>query len=277
MSDQAALQFALFGASEWLRTQAADVGLLVLGLIPLTAALWVGARRRDSLTKLAQPRHLHRLVPDLGPRGTEGVELLAWISRRSWTRGLLGGAAVLLMGAAFLGPVRGHALVPVSKREIDVAVVLDTSRSMLAEDVVPNRLERAKREISGLFDSMRGERVAHDDTAGRIKRTCIVCYRQAPSRISAILRGSPDKLFGQRDIRFCLVKCQVGYSRELGPRIASAGITEVDDLNALYSGSAKVKIQVSGGRSSIGIGRTAPAIDYGIVGFRYTTCSSPEC
>jgi Ca-activated chloride channel family protein len=39
-------------------------------------------------------------------------------------------------------------------------VCLDTSRSMLAQDLRPSRLERAKREVVGLLDLLRGDRVA---------------------------------------------------------------------------------------------------------------------
>ena len=42
---------------------------------------------------------------------------------------------------------------------VDIIIALDVSRSMLAEDIKPNRLERAKRKISDLLDMLRGDRV----------------------------------------------------------------------------------------------------------------------
>ena len=47
----------------------------------------------------------------------------------------------------------------VERRGIDVFFALDISKSMLAEDIVPNRLTRAKFEMSKLFDMFSGDRV----------------------------------------------------------------------------------------------------------------------
>jgi Ca-activated chloride channel family protein len=47
----------------------------------------------------------------------------------------------------------------VERRGIELLVVLDTSLSMEANDVVPNRLERSKQEIRELMDGLRGNRV----------------------------------------------------------------------------------------------------------------------
>ncbi len=44
-------------------------------------------------------------------------------------------------------------------RGMDVVIALDLSRSMLARDVVPSRLERAKIELKGLIEELRGDRV----------------------------------------------------------------------------------------------------------------------
>jgi len=48
----------------------------------------------------------------------------------------------------------------------DVVILLDTSRSMLAEDITPNRLERSKIAISDLLEVLRGDRVAIVTFAG---------------------------------------------------------------------------------------------------------------
>lgn len=49
----------------------------------------------------------------------------------------------------------------------DVMVVLDVSRSMLAEDAAPNRLARARAEISSMLDRLRGHRVGLIAFAGK--------------------------------------------------------------------------------------------------------------
>lgn len=47
----------------------------------------------------------------------------------------------------------------ITRKGIDVVFALDVSRSMLAEDIEPNRLERAKQFISKMMDAMPGSRV----------------------------------------------------------------------------------------------------------------------
>ena len=47
----------------------------------------------------------------------------------------------------------------IERKGIDIFVALDISKSMLAEDILPNRIERAKFEISKLFDMLAGDRV----------------------------------------------------------------------------------------------------------------------
>ena len=46
------------------------------------------------------------------------------------------------------------------KREgVDLMIALDLSNSMLAEDIKPNRLERARQAISRLIDKLEGDRI----------------------------------------------------------------------------------------------------------------------
>jgi Ca-activated chloride channel homolog len=54
----------------------------------------------------------------------------------------------------------------------DVAILLDTSRSMLAEDIKPNRLERSKIAISDLLEVLAGDRVAIVTFAGNATVKC---------------------------------------------------------------------------------------------------------
>jgi uncharacterized protein YegL len=63
-------------------------------------------------------------------------------------------------------------LVVSSNTEADVMFVLDTSRSMLAEDTAPTRFARAKAEIGQLVDRLEGQRVGLIAFAGRAASMC---------------------------------------------------------------------------------------------------------
>ena len=54
----------------------------------------------------------------------------------------------------------------------DIAILLDTSRSMLAEDIKPNRLERSKIAIGDLLETLQGDRIAIVTFAGNSTVKC---------------------------------------------------------------------------------------------------------
>ncbi len=95
-----------------------------------------------------------RLAADLGPRA---ARLTADFSpaRRTLRRAVFA-AGLALAVVAFLSPVFGDAA---GRRGIDMMVCLDVSRSMLARDVAPSRLERARREIRALAARAAGDRM----------------------------------------------------------------------------------------------------------------------
>jgi len=67
--------------------------------------------------------------------------------------------AVAFLIFAIANPQIGSKLVEVKREGVDVVIALDVSNSMLAEDIKPNRLDRAKRSISRLIDELKGDRI----------------------------------------------------------------------------------------------------------------------
>lgn len=65
--------------------------------------------------------------------------------------------ACLIIAAA--NPQVGTKLQEVKQTGIDVFILLDVSRSMIAEDIKPNRLEKAKYQISNLIQKLQGDRI----------------------------------------------------------------------------------------------------------------------
>jgi Ca-activated chloride channel homolog len=64
-------------------------------------------------------------------------------------------------------PQTGSKLEKVQRKGIDLVIALDVSASMMAEDIKPNRLERAKQDISRLIDRLEGDRLGIVIFAGK--------------------------------------------------------------------------------------------------------------
>ena len=72
--------------------------------------------------------------------------------------------ALLLLGVFFLlfslaRPQLGTRLTLMKREGVDIVIAIDVSLSMMAEDIKPSRLEKAKQEVNGLISRMRGDRV----------------------------------------------------------------------------------------------------------------------
>ena len=115
--------------------------------------------RRAALERFASPQLLGDLTASVSAR------------RRSVKRALVV-AGVLLGGLALAGPQYGFTWEETQRRGIDVLIALDTSRSMLAQDVAPNRLERAKLAVRDLVDQLGSDRVGLIAFAGSAFLQC---------------------------------------------------------------------------------------------------------
>jgi Ca-activated chloride channel family protein len=78
---------------------------------------------------------------------------------RKLVRAALVVVAVATLALALARPQWPGQAVPAKQLGLDLVIALDFSRSMLAKDVYPSRLERAKREIGELLDLFAGDRV----------------------------------------------------------------------------------------------------------------------
>jgi Ca-activated chloride channel homolog len=76
-------------------------------------------------------------------------------------------AGIFLLIFTLMQPQYGAKMKLVNREGQDIIIALDVSTSMLAEDLPPNRLDRAKRAISGMIDLMRGDRVGLVVFAGK--------------------------------------------------------------------------------------------------------------
>lgn len=139
----------------------APLYLYGLILVPIAFALfWRGrARRNEALARFGESRLLEFLKLD----ADEG-------KRRRKERLILFALAGVLFALAH--PQYGEKRTEVKREGVDVVFLLDTSLSMLAEDMKPNRLAHAKREIEGFLSRLRGDRIGIVSFAGTAVPTC---------------------------------------------------------------------------------------------------------
>jgi Ca-activated chloride channel family protein len=117
------------------------------------------AGRRTALTRFAEAGLIDRLL--------EGLD-----RRRRRLRLVLRCVTLALLVVAVAGPRWGFRWEEVRREGIDLMVALDTSRSMLATDVAPNRLERAKLAVMDLVGRLDGDRVGLVAFAGTAFLEC---------------------------------------------------------------------------------------------------------
>jgi Ca-activated chloride channel family protein len=127
---------------------------MLLFLAPLLAlafgfGAWLARRQRIRLAR--------RWSPSLGQRAR---------SRGGWAPAIVG-VSTLLAAIALAGPRAGRTEVRTATRALSLVFAVDISRSMLAEDVAPSRLQRAAREARRLIQDLEGDRLGLIAFAGR--------------------------------------------------------------------------------------------------------------
>lgn len=131
--------------------------LLVLVIVLPLLVWWLRrqrqVRRTERLARYASMAALTRLMVSQDAEATRRTVRLM--------------AVGALLGVALAGPRWGLARGPMSSRGIDMAIAIDASLSMLAQDERPSRLERVKQEVRRLRAMSPADRVALIAFAGR--------------------------------------------------------------------------------------------------------------
>lgn len=122
--------------------------LIALLLLPAVGAimLWANKKRRLTLANLGDSILLEKLTSNINWRG------------RTW-RNTLQLLALGLLIIALARPQWGSEVRQIEQEGLQVMVALDVSQSMLAQDIKPNRLERAKLEIADLMKQLNGDEI----------------------------------------------------------------------------------------------------------------------
>jgi Ca-activated chloride channel family protein len=120
--------------------------LVFTALVPIFALVWalLRARREKALSRIVAPQLRARIMPPI----SDMWGLQAWL--------IVTGLFLVLFSSA--RPQWGKSDEKYVERSRNVVIAIDVSRSMLAEDVRPNRLERSKADVADLIDSLNGDR-----------------------------------------------------------------------------------------------------------------------
>ena len=122
--------------------------LYLLLLLPVCVALYLYSnyRKRKAIQKFGDPELIGNLMPDAS-RHRPDVKFTFVL------------AAIGLFAVLLARPQFGSKLETVKRQGVEVMIALDISNSMLAEDVQPSRLEKAKRLVAQLVDRMQNDKV----------------------------------------------------------------------------------------------------------------------
>ncbi|MFC2102936.1 VWA domain-containing protein [Bacteroidota bacterium] len=122
--------------------------LNALYLLPVIAVLfWFLYKKKIKLLEKFADKELHKVI------------VSSYSNLKSYIKFVVFILAIACLIIAASNPQVGTKLQEVKQTGIDVFILLDVSRSMTAEDIKPNRLEKAKYQISNLIQKLHGDRI----------------------------------------------------------------------------------------------------------------------
>lgn len=215
----------------------------LLALIPalILFFVWAFRARRRSLEQFA--------APPLSARLSASVNRTA----RRWKAAFLVGT-VLFAVVALTQPRWGFEWREVKRRGVDIFVLLDVSKSMLTEDVTPNRLAQAKFAIQDLLQKLQGDRIGLIAFAGTAFVQCPLTIDYEAFRLT-LQDARPDVIprggsaIGTA-IRTALKAFEAGEGRDR----AIILITDGEDTEGNPGGAAEQAAKESVHIYAIGIG-----------------------
>ena len=119
--------------------------LLAIPLMIFIYLITVRLRKR-ALNRFGNLTLISQLMPDVS-------------AARPHLKFILALMALVFLIFAIAGPQFGSKLKEVKRKGIEIILALDVSNSMMAEDIQPNRLERAKQAISTLIDRLENDKI----------------------------------------------------------------------------------------------------------------------
>ena len=122
--------------------------LYLLIIVPILWGLFIYGRYRSrrNLAKYGNPSVLAPLMPDVS-------------KYKPWIKFIIQQLAFIVIVFMLARPQFGSKLETVKKQGVEIMIALDVSNSMMAKDIAPNRLEKAKMMLSKLVDELDNDKI----------------------------------------------------------------------------------------------------------------------
>jgi len=221
---------------------------LLAGLAVIAALFWLyrrfDARQRAALAEFASSHLLAKLTASFSP------------GRRRLKRALFV-TAIALTFVALARPQWGYHWEEQKRRGIDILFAIDTSKSMLTQDVTPDRLTRAKLAIIDLVSKLDGDRVGLIAFAGDafLEAPLTLDYDAFQESLNAIDIGTIPR--GGTDIASAIQEAQVALNAETKNRKILVLVTDGEDLEARGIDAARTATNDGLTIYTVGVGTAA--------------------
>jgi len=122
--------------------------VVLWAILPLMAliSIWFRVAKKKIIERAGDPELIEQLSHSVS-------------KRKRLLKDLLRAVAILMLLFAAWGPKFSDELTEVHREGVDIVVLLDVSNSMRAQDIKPDRLEKARFELRKLIEDLRGDRV----------------------------------------------------------------------------------------------------------------------
>lgn len=211
-------------------------GIMVYGIL----------RRKKIVAGFAKSDILHVIAPKFDPK-------------RSWFKACLIIIASAFAIIALAGPQMGFRWQKTNQKGVDIMIALDCSKSMLAQDIKPNRLERAKREIIDLLHMMRSDRAGLVAFSGQAILQCPLTLDHETFNIFLKVLNPGFLPVGGTNLGQAIEECYKGFEKDSDTKKAIIIITDGEstagDAELIARKMAKEDIKIF----CIGVGDLAGA------------------
>ena len=230
--------------------------LWLVAVVALLSA-WAAVRQRRAMARFATANLRQRIFS--GGRS------------RPWLGTLLIIATLVLLVLCTTDFRWGRVSRPVPQQGIEVMFVLDVSRSMLAQDVTPSRLQRAKQMIKDMVDEMAGDRVGlvlfagevqqeipmtshYGDFKQRLEEVGPDTIARGGSRLGDAIRGAAEGYLTKTNQHKAMVLLTDGEDMESQPIEAARQVKEEHGITIFTVGlgdlerGARIPLDEPGGR-----------------------------